>query len=155
MLVDWIKHGARLVSDLWSLLTTGNILSSLLFLLLLHYLVEFYQLRGMPAGPRLYSIPFFGNFLSLDSGAGKSLCESISRHCVFNTIWDCSMFSWLTKKVSRGLGSVMEADHLTSKTHDSLVLKPNFVAVIFFDSQSSFFGWTVRKQEILSWSDLM
>ena len=67
-------------SDLWSLLTVGNVLLSVLFLLLLHYLVEFYQFRGMPPGPRLYSIPFFGNFLSFDGGDGKlSLRESTQR----------------------------------------------------------------------------
>ena len=41
--------------------------------------VEFYQFRGMPPGPRFYSIPFFGNFLSFDSGAGKSLRESTQK----------------------------------------------------------------------------
>ena len=70
-----------LLSELWSLLTAGNVLLLLLFLLLLHHLVEFYEFRGMPPGPRFYSIPFFGNFLSFDSGAraGKSLYESTKR----------------------------------------------------------------------------
>ena len=68
-----------LLSELWSLLTAGNVLLLLFFLLLLHHLVEFYQFRGMPPGPRLYSIPCFGNFLSFDSRAGKSLYESTQR----------------------------------------------------------------------------
>ena len=65
----------------------------LLFLLLLHHLVEFYQFRGMPPGPRFYNIPPFGNFLSFDSGAGKSLLEStqrwVSRFC--NFCYRCSV----------------------------------------------------------------
>ena len=67
-------------SELWSLLTLGNVLLFLLFLVMLHYLVEFYEFRGMPPGPRLYSIPFFGNFLSFDRGEGKSLRESTQRY---------------------------------------------------------------------------
>ena len=76
--VTRLKNMAH-ATELWGLLTLGNVLLSVLFLLLLHYLVEFYQFRGMPPGPRLYSIPFFGNFLSFDDGAGKSLRESTQR----------------------------------------------------------------------------
>ena len=71
--------------DFWSSLTFGNILLSLLFFLLLHYLVEIYQFRGMPPGPRLYTIPFFGNFLSFDGGTGtESLREGTQRWVVLD-----------------------------------------------------------------------
>ena len=65
--------------DLWKLLTVGNVLVSFLFLLLLHYLIELYQFRRMPPGPRLYSIPILGSVLSFDRGAGRSLLESTQR----------------------------------------------------------------------------
>ena len=68
-----------LLSELWSLLTAGNVLLLLLFLLLLHHLIEFYEFRGMPPGPRFYSIPFLGNLLSYYSRAGKSFRESTQR----------------------------------------------------------------------------
>ena len=86
-----------LLSELWSLLTAGNVLLLLLFLLLLHHLVEFYEFRGMPPGPRFYSIPLFGNFLSFDSGAGKSLYESTQR-------WVSILSNLLTAKIMSKIG---------------------------------------------------
>ena len=69
-----------LVTELWSLATVENVLLSMLFFLMVHYLVEFYQFRGMPPGPWIFSIPFFGNFLSFDNaGPGSGLCESTKR----------------------------------------------------------------------------
>ena len=65
---------------LWEYLTFGNIVLALVFLLMLNQLIELYQFRYMPPGPRLTSLPFIGNLLSFDSVApGKSFLESTSR----------------------------------------------------------------------------
>ena len=70
----------ELVRELCGLLTLGNVFLLLLLLIMIHYLKEFYEFRGMPPGPRLYSIPFFGNFLSFDRDReGTSLRESTER----------------------------------------------------------------------------
>ena len=53
--------------------TFGNVLLSLVFFLILNQLIELYQLRNMPPGPRFTSLPFIGNMLSFDSG--ESFCE--------------------------------------------------------------------------------
>ena len=66
--------------DVASLFTLENFFLLLLFFIMLYYLVEFYQFRGMPPGPRLYTIPFFGNFLSFDRDReGSTLRESTKR----------------------------------------------------------------------------
>ena len=44
--------------------TLENFLLTLFVLLLLNRLQELYDFRGMPPGPRLYSIPIIGNLLS-------------------------------------------------------------------------------------------
>ena len=68
------------VRELCDLFTLGNVFLLLLLLIMIHYLIEFYEFRGMPPGPRLYSIPFFGNFLSFDRDReGTSLRESTER----------------------------------------------------------------------------
>lgn len=48
--------------------TVGNIFLAIVFLLILNQLVELYQFRNMPPGPRLTSLPFVGNLLSFDDG---------------------------------------------------------------------------------------
>ncbi|XP_078383120.1 steroid 17-alpha-hydroxylase/17,20 lyase-like [Oculina patagonica] len=59
----------------WSeLFTLGNIFLAIVFLLILNQLIELYQFRNMPPGPRLTSLPFVGNLLSFDSG--ETLGES-------------------------------------------------------------------------------
>ena len=58
---------ASVFASLASLLTIGDVLLVLLFLLLLNQLMELYELRGMPPGPRFYSLPFLGNILSMNS----------------------------------------------------------------------------------------
>ena len=58
--------------------TLGNIFLAVVFLLILNQLIELYQFRNMPPGPRLTSLPFIGNLLSFDS-AGQSLRDSTAR----------------------------------------------------------------------------
>ena len=58
-------------------LTLGNIFLAIVFLLILNQLIELYQFRNMPPGPRLTSLPFIGNLLSFD--AGESLREATTR----------------------------------------------------------------------------
>ena len=48
--------------------TVGNIFLAIVFLLILNQLVELYQFRNIPPGPRLTSLPFVGNLLSFDDG---------------------------------------------------------------------------------------
>ena len=48
--------------------TVGNIFLVIVFLLILNQLVELYQFRNMPPGPRLTSLPFVRNLLSFDDG---------------------------------------------------------------------------------------
>jgi len=57
--------------------TLGNIFLATVFLLILNQLIELYQFRNMPPGPRLTSLPFIGNLLSFD--AGESLREATAR----------------------------------------------------------------------------
>ena len=62
--------------------TLGNIFLAIVFLLILNQLIELYQFRNMPPGPRLTSLPFIGNLLSFD--AGESLREATTRFvCTF------------------------------------------------------------------------
>ena len=51
-------------------LTFGHIFLAIVILLTLNQLIELYQFRNMPPGPRLTSLPFIGNLLSFDSGEG-------------------------------------------------------------------------------------
>ena len=57
--------------------TFGNIFLAIVFLLIVNQLIELYQFRNMPPGPRLASLPFIGNLLSFDSG--ETLGESTTR----------------------------------------------------------------------------
>ena len=41
----------------------GNIFLAIVFLLVVNQLIELYQFRNMPPGPRLTSLPFIGNLL--------------------------------------------------------------------------------------------
>ena len=58
-------------------LSLGNIFLAIVFLLIVNQLIELYQFRNMPPGPRLTSLPFIGNLLSFDSG--ESLRQSTTR----------------------------------------------------------------------------
>ena len=61
-------------------ITLGNIFLFLVFLLILNQLIELYQFRNMPPGPRFTSLPFIGNILSFDQGAaGQSFIASTAR----------------------------------------------------------------------------
>ncbi|XP_078383121.1 steroid 17-alpha-hydroxylase/17,20 lyase-like [Oculina patagonica] len=60
--------------SLWEYFSFGNIFLAIVVLLILNQLIELYQFRNMPPGPRLTSLPFIGNLLSFDSG--QSLRES-------------------------------------------------------------------------------
>jgi len=64
--------------------TLGNIFLAVVFLLILNQLIELYQFRSMPPGPRLTSLPFIGNLLSFD--AGESLREATARF-VYTLRW--------------------------------------------------------------------
>lgn len=67
--------------------TLGNIFLAVIFLLVVNQLIELYQFRNMPPGPRLTSLPLIGNLLSFDSGG--SLREATARFVIwassFNT----------------------------------------------------------------------
>ena len=54
---------------LWEYFTFGNIFLALVFLLIFNQLFELYQFRNMPPGPRLTSLPFIGNLLSLNTSS--------------------------------------------------------------------------------------
>ena len=75
-------------------LTFGNIVLVLVFLLILNQLIELYEFRNMPPGPRLTSLPLIGNLLSFDSLApGESFMDTTKRFvfsitvCVPYTFW--------------------------------------------------------------------
>ena len=53
-------------------LTFGNIVFAVVLLLILNQLIELYQFRSMPPGPRLTSLPLVGNLMSFDSGESFS-----------------------------------------------------------------------------------
>lgn len=52
-------------------LSLGNVFLFLLLLFLLHYLMVLYEFRNMPPGPRLTTLPVFGNIFSLDHKAKR------------------------------------------------------------------------------------
>ena len=57
-----------------------NIVLVFVFLLILNQLIELYEFRNMPPGPRLTSLPFIGNLLSFDSLApGESFMDATKR----------------------------------------------------------------------------
>ena len=61
-------------------LTFGNIVLVFVFFLILNQLIELYEFRNMPPGPRLTSLPFVGNLLSFDSLApGESFMDATVR----------------------------------------------------------------------------
>ena len=67
--------------------TFGNIFLFLVFLLIVNQLIELYQFRNMPPGPRLTSLPFIGNFLSFDWGpSGQSFIASTARFVYFECV---------------------------------------------------------------------
>ena len=70
-------HIAKMELLLSEYLTLGNIFLAIVFLLILNQLIELFQFRNMPPGPRLTSLPFIGNLLSFD--AGESLHEATTR----------------------------------------------------------------------------
>lgn len=57
--------------------TFGNIFVAIVSLLILNQLIDLYQFRNMPPGPRMTSLPFIGNLFSFDSG--ESLRETTTR----------------------------------------------------------------------------
>ena len=65
--------------------TVGNIFLAIVFLLILnHQLVELYQFRNMPPGPRLTFLSFVGNLLlSFASPKGAKQTEQICMLCFF------------------------------------------------------------------------
>jgi len=65
--------------------TLGNIFLAIVFLLIFNQLIELYQVRNMPPGPRLTSLPLIGNLLSFDSG--ESLREITTR---FVFVYTCN-----------------------------------------------------------------
>ena len=69
---------ATMFASLLSFLTLGNVLLALLLLLLVNQLMELYELRGMPPGPRFYSLPFLGNILSMNS-KGETVYDNTRR----------------------------------------------------------------------------
>ena len=61
-------------------LTFGNIVLVFVFLLILNQLIELYEFRNMPPGPRLTSLPLIVNLLSFDSLApGGSFMDATKR----------------------------------------------------------------------------
>ena len=61
-------------------LTFGNIVLVFVFFLILNQLIELYEFRNMPPGPRLTSLPLIGNLLSFDSLApGESFMDATKR----------------------------------------------------------------------------
>ena len=78
------------------LFTVGNILLAIVFLLIVNQLIELYQFRNMPPGPRLTSLPFIGNLLSFDSTApGESFLEATARFV--NMLLSC-VYQFSSKK---------------------------------------------------------
>ena len=53
-------------------MTFGNIIFSVVLLLILNQLIELYQFRSMPPGPRLTSLPLIENLMSFDPGESFS-----------------------------------------------------------------------------------
>ena len=60
-------------------LTAGNVLLLLLMLLMLHYLMVFYEFRGMPPGPRITTLPILGNVFALDYSKVEKLGDAFQR----------------------------------------------------------------------------
>ena len=76
----WVPKMELAVSEYF---TVGNIFLAIVFLLILNQLVELYQFRNMPPGPRLTSLPFVGNLLSFASPKGAKQTEQICMLCFF------------------------------------------------------------------------
>ena len=82
--------------------TLGNILIAVIFTLIFNLLIELYQFRNMPPGPRLTTLPFIGNFLSFDSG--ESLREATARFVYKSSSLHSTSYHFLvvTKTTTRG-----------------------------------------------------
>lgn len=82
--------------------TLGNILIAVIFTLIFNLLIELYQFRNMPPGPRLTTLPFIGNFLSFDSG--ESLREATARFVYKSSSLYSTSYHFLvvTKTTTRG-----------------------------------------------------
>ena len=65
-----VTFGHSKMESLQEHLTFGHVFLAIVFLLILNQLIELYQFRNMPPGPRLTSLPVIGNLLSFDSGDG-------------------------------------------------------------------------------------
>ena len=75
--------------ELPEFITFGNVFLAIVFILILNQMIELYQLRNMPPGPRLTSLPFIGIMLSFDSG--ESFGE-VTRRFVHSAIHNVSSF---------------------------------------------------------------
>ena len=68
----------------------GNIFLAVVFLLILNQLIELYQFRNMPPGPRLTTLPLIGNLLSFDSG--ENLRDTTRRFVCSHTVTIASIY---------------------------------------------------------------
>ena len=68
--------------SLWEYFTFGNFAFTFGFLLILNQLIELYQFRNMPPGPRLTILPFVGNLCGLDSIAPGESLDATTRFVV-------------------------------------------------------------------------
>ena len=75
---------SSLLATIYTSLSVGNVLLLLLLLLMLHYLMVLYEFRNMPPGPRLTTLPVFGNVFSLDAKA-ENLSDTFQRSVQYNT----------------------------------------------------------------------
>lgn len=50
-------------------LSFGNVFIALLLAFIIYQLIDFYQFRGMPPGPRSTNLPLIGNLFSFDFDA--------------------------------------------------------------------------------------
>ena len=79
---SFVGYKMEMFEDLFEYCTLGNIFLAVIFMLILNQLIELYQFRNMPPGPRLTSLPLIGNLLSFDSG--ESLRELTARFvCIY------------------------------------------------------------------------
>ena len=63
---------------IWEQVSLSNAVAVLMTVVLLNHLWHLYDLRGMPPGPKFFSIPLFGDFLSFDAG-GVSVADHTQR----------------------------------------------------------------------------
>ncbi|KAL9986762.1 hypothetical protein ACROYT_G000955, partial [Oculina patagonica] len=64
-----LNMASSVLVTIYNSLSLGNFMLLFLLLLMLHYLMVFYEFRNMPPGPRLATVPVLGNVFSLDATA--------------------------------------------------------------------------------------